>query len=413
MKPISHITNLHLLLLNTIVSLSFLLFTASPTLAEERGEPDRKTEEWLKEEIPGSDKARRLRTRGWHFGAYLDAGYLGDFNNPENGLWRSKSTTFKVDDPQVNMATAYLRKDGTPQSRWGMQLAPQTGVDTKGLVPAPPPESSTPISNADVFRHFGRANVSYLFPVEKGLRLTGGLINSYIAFESYYSIANPNYTRGYITDNVPYLFFGVEAFSPLRDNPKLALYAVSGWEHLANPNDVPSFGLQFQLEVSPRANFTQNLYYGPDQEDTDLQFWRFFSDSILEWKKDPFLVAVSFDVGTEKQAAQMGNPRFNWMAGALWAAWHISGPWTLAFRPEFYYDPDGLITGAQQTIQAYTVTLKYKFSPVASHTLVANLEYRYDRSSGPGGGFFKGPNNILVPDQHLLIFALNWYFGNK
>ncbi|NNG06627.1 MAG: hypothetical protein HKM90_02750, partial [Desulfobacteraceae bacterium] len=62
---------------------------------------------------------------------------------------------------------------------------------------------------------------------------------------------------------------------------------------------------------------------------------------------------------------------------------------------------------------AYTVTLKYKFLPVASHTLVASVEYRYDRSTGPGGGFFKGPDNILVPDQHLLIFALNWYFGNK
>jgi hypothetical protein len=413
MKPTSHITSLRLFLLNTIVSLSFLLLMASPAQTEERREPDRKTGEWLGEEIPGTKKARKLRALGWNYGAYLDVGYAVDFNNPENGLWRSRSTTFKVDDPQVNMATAYLAKEGTPQSRWGMQFAAQTGVDTKKLVPEPPPASSTPISNADVYRHFSRANVSYLFPVEKGLMLTGGLINSYIAYESYYAIGNPNYTRGYITDNVPYLMFGIEAFSPLRDNPKLALYAVNGWQHLANPNDVPSFGLQFQLEASPRANFTQNLYYGPDQETTDLQFWRFFSDSIFEWKSDPFLLALSFDVGTEKQAAQFGNPRFNWMAGALWAAWHISGPWTLAFRPEFFYDPDGLITGAQQTIQAYTFTVKYKFSPAKSQTLVASIEYRYDRSTGPGGGFFKGPDNILVPDQHLLIFALNWYFGNK
>lgn len=77
-------------------------------------------------------------------------------------------------------------------------------------------------------------------------------------------------------------------------------------------------------KASPNSTFKQNLYYGPDQEDTYLQFWRFFSDSILEWKKDPFLVAVSLDVGTEKQAEQKGNPRYYWMAGALWAAWHIS-----------------------------------------------------------------------------------------
>jgi hypothetical protein len=386
---------------------------ASPAQAEERGEPDRKSEEWLGEEIPGAKKLQELGTRGWHYGAYLDLGYIVDFNNPENGLWRSKSTTFRVDDPRVNMAMAYLAKDATPQSRWGMQFGLQTGVDTDGLVPEPPPAANEPISNADVYRHFTRANLSYLFPIRSGFRLTGGLINSYIAYESYFAMENPNYTRGYITDNVPYFFFGGEGFSPLKENPKIGLYAVTGWNHLANPNDYPSFGLQMSWKASTHTTFTQNLYYGPDQEDADLQFWRFFSDSILEWKKDPFLVAVSFDVGTEKQAAEMGNPRFNWMAGALWAAWHISGPWTLAFRPEFYYDPDGLITGSQQTIQAYTATLKYNFSPVKSHTLVASLEYRYDRSTGPGGGFFKGPDNILVPDQHLLIFALNWYFGNK
>jgi hypothetical protein len=243
--------------------------------------------------------------------------------------------------------------------------------------------------------------------------MTGGLINSYIAYESYYAMANPNYTRAYITDNVPYFFIGAEAFYSLNDSLNLALNAVNGWNHLANPNDHPSFGLQVAWKATPQTTFTQNLYYGPEQENTDLEFWRFFSDSILEWKSAPFTLAVSFDVGTEKQAEEFGNPRGYWMAGALWAAWHIGGSWTLAVRPEFFYDPDGLITGAIQTLQAYTATLKYKFSPVASNTVVANIEYRYDRSTGPGGGFFKGSDNILVPDQHLLIFALTWRFGRQ
>ncbi len=398
---------------STVVWLGFILIMATPVRTEEKPSPLHKLGERLGEDMPGSRKLRELRARGWQYGGYLDGGYTVDFNDPENGLWRSKGTTYKVDDPQVNMASVYLAKDPMPKSRWGIQFGLQTGVDTKKLVPEPPPPSNAPISNADKYRHFARANVSYLFPVGNGFRLTGGLINSYIAYESYYAMPNPNYTRGYITDNVPYFLFGFEGLYPLRDTLNLAFYAVNGWNYLANPNDYPSLGFQMNWEASPGITFTQNLYYGPEQENTDLQFWRFFSDSILEWKKDPFLVAVSFDVGTEKQAELVGNPRDYWMAGALWAAWHISGPWTLGFRPEFYYDPDGLITGAQQTLQAYTVTLKYKFSPVASHTVVAAIEYRYDRSTGPEGGFFKGQDNILVPDQHLLIFALNWHFGRK
>jgi hypothetical protein len=413
MKRTSYKTILPLSLLNIIVSLGSILMMASPVQTEEKSPPVRKAEESLAEHIPGSNKERDLRARGWKYGSYLDVGYTVDFNHPEYGLWRSKGTTFRVDDPRVNMAMAYLLKDATPQSRWGMQFGVQTGVDTDQLVPEPPPPSNAPISNADTYRHFARANASYLFPVGNGFRLTGGLINSYIAYESYYAMGNPNYTRGYITDNVPYFLCGVEGLYPLRDNLNLSLYAVNGWDYLANPNDHPSFGFQMNWEATPTFTFTQNLYYGPEQEKTDLQFWRFFSDSILAWKKAPFLVAVSFDVGTEKQAEPIGNPREYWMAGALWAAWHIGGPWTLGFRPDFYYDPDGLITGAQQTLQSYTVTLKYQFSPVKSHKLVAAIEYRYDRSTGPDGGFFKGPDNLLVPDQHLLIFALNWHFGGN
>jgi hypothetical protein len=375
----------------------------SPTLAQEE-------ETGPVGELPGSDKIRKPGTRKLQYGVYVDLGYLANFNQPENGLWRSKSTTFEVDDPRLNMALAYVHKDATPQSRWGLEFALQTGVDTDGLIPDPPPE---PISYADVFRHMARANASYLFPVGNGLKFTGGLINSYIAYESYFALKNVNYTRGYITDNVPYFFFGLEGSYPINESLNLSFNVVNNWDYLLNPNDRPSYGLQVAWDVSPNTTFTQNLFYGPNQEDTSLEFWRFFSDSILEWKKDPFLLAVSFDIGTEKQAEQMGNPRNYWMAAALWAAWSITEPLTLAFRPEFFYDPDGLITGARQTLQAYTLTLKYEFTPAVSHTLAAALEYRYDRSTGPDGGFFKGADNRLVPDQHLLIFALMWHFGKR
>jgi len=333
-----------------------------------------------------------------------------DSNHPENGLWRSKGTTFEVDDPKLNMAMAYVRKDVRQDSRWGAEFGVQTGVDTDKLVPEPPPEANTPVSHADTYRHFYRATISYLFPTGNGLKLTGGLINSYIGYESYHAIKNPNYTRGYLLDNVPYFLVGAEAIYPLSDTLDLALYAVSGWNYLANPNDYPSFGLQTKWKASPRITFTQNLYYGPDQEETDLKYWRLFSDSILEWKSDRFLLAVALDAGMEKQAGPMGNPRDYWVSAALWAAWRIGKGWRVAIRPEFFYDPDGLITGSKQTLQAYTATLKYELSPAVSHKLAASIEYRYDRSTGSGGGFYRGSSNTLVPDQHLLIFALTWCF---
>jgi hypothetical protein len=349
----------------------------------------------------------------WKYGVYADVGYGADFNDPGNGIWRTKSTTFEVNDPRVNMAMAYVHRDATSETRWGVELGVQGGVDTKGLVPEPPPASNDPVSNADFFRHLSVANASYLFNVGRGLTVTGGLFGAYIGYEPYHAMGNSNYTRGYISDYVPYFLTGIQASYPFTDAISLTFLAVTGFNYLANPNDVPSYGFQFKWGASSEISFTQNLYYGPDQNSTDVRYWRFFSDSILEWNRGPFLVAAAFDAGTEKRDDVTGHPTHSWMAGAVWARWGFSGPWSVAFRPEFYWDPDGVSTGAKQTIQAYTTTLEYRFSPLADNTLVASLEYRYDRSTGEEGGFYHGGDNALVPDRDLLLLALTWKFANE
>jgi hypothetical protein len=77
-------------------------------------------------------------------------------------------------------------------------------------------------------------------------------------------------------------------------------------------------------------------------------------------------------------------------------------------RPEFFLDDDGLMTGAQQTLSAFTGTLEYQDIPIANSQLSVRLEYRYDHSTGPNGGYYSGPANELVPHQHLLMVALLW-----
>lgn len=106
------------------------------------------------------------------------------------------------------------------------------------------------------------------------------------------------------------------------------------------------------------------------------------------------------------------------MGSALWVGRHLSGPWSVAVRPEFYWDPAGLITGDKQLIWAVTNTLEYKVTlPVVYQTGLIRLEYRFDRSTGSGGGFYKGgqisPGVIgLTPNQHLVIVSLMWSFDS-
>ena len=398
--------------LKLVTVLYLLSFITSPSLAAESQKVyGLATQRWYVQELADSEVPQDLDKLIWDYGLYLDLGYNLNFNFPDNKLWRSRATTFRVNYPQVNMAMGYVNKEATPQSRWGIEFGLQAGVDTQRLLPEEQPDSNVFISNADFWRHFYRANGTYLLPVGDGLEVTAGLINSYIGYESYLAIQNINYTRGYILDFVPYFMFGFQGTYPINDNFDLSLFVVDGWNYFVFPNNVPNLGLQAAWQLTPQITFTQNLYYGPDQEETNLEYWRFFSDSILEWKKEPFIIAGAFDFGSEKQVDVIGHPRFNWMSGALWFGWHIGGPWNLGLRGEFYSDPDGIGTGSKQRIHAYTGTLQYTLSPISSNTVVLSLEYRYDHSTGEEGGFFKGKANELVSDQHQLVFAVMWTFG--
>ena len=353
--------------------------------------------------------------KDWHYGGYLDVGYLPNLTEPNADQWRSKVTDFKLNNPEVNMAMAYVRKSVNPKgSRWGGEFGVQTGVDSEGLVSN---INATPISGADTLRHFYRANLSYLFPVGKGLKLTGGLMNSYMGYASFHSKNSINYTRGYISDNIPYFVFGLEAIYPATDTLTLGFYAISGFRYLSEPNQVPSFGLHTIWHPPGSLTLVQNFYYGPDQTNTDPRFWRFFSDSIIEWKSKTWKVAAAFDFGTEEQAGNPGHPRYIWTSGAIWANKHLGGPWWVGARPEFYWDPDGIITGAEQLIWAITGTIAYRVRVLSSHALSAKLEYRFDRSTGSGGGFFTGQQLApgipqLTPNQQLLIVGLTWAYDS-
>src|SRR5258707_4959843 len=65
----------------------------------------------------------------WQYNGFVDASYLLDFNHPSNHLFRDRSTAFKVDELDLNMAQAGVKKLASENSRWGMELAVQAGQE--------------------------------------------------------------------------------------------------------------------------------------------------------------------------------------------------------------------------------------------------------------------------------------------
>ena len=365
-------------------------------------------------ETPTSEKSAapsQNTWENWHLSAYLDLAYIIDFNFPENHLWRSRTTSNRFNEFAPNMGFLNVRKDATTDSRWGMELGVQGGYDSKDFAFLP---NEPEVGGADTLRHIQRANVSYLAPVGNGLTIQAGLFNSLIGYESLYAKDNANYTRSWIADNTPYMMFGVNARYAVNDRLAVAGFIINGYFHLSHPNDQPSYGAQVTYKPTGQLTWTETLYAGPDQNKTSFEFWRFYLNSILEWKRDDFLLALSYDIGTESIANEPGAPRTFAMGGNLVGRWQIHGPWAVALRPEFYWDRNGRWTGNQQFVKAVTTTLEYAF-PFGWTNTRARLEYRWDESTGAQGGFFKGGNTAtgepgLTASQHLLIMGLLWTF---
>jgi hypothetical protein len=338
----------------------------------------------------------------------VDVGYLLDFNHPANHLFRDRSTTFKVDELDLNMVSAGVKKLASKNSRWSMELAVQAGKDSENFgFSATAPN----ISGANWLRHFGLADVSYLSLVGKGLTLQAGLFNSLIGYDSLYAKDNFTYTRPWGGDFTPYLMFGANASYPFSKKITVTAFVINDYDHLADPNRVPSVG--GQLAYFPDGNFTfkETLLYGPHQSNTPLHFWRFFSDTIAEWKRERLTVAFEYQAGTEKIDAP-GNLRALWMSAQLPVHRIVHGPWSVTARPEVAWDRDGRWTGSVQVIKAVTTTLEYQL-PYHKTNTIARLEYRFDDSRGKGGGFFRGAESGVVArtaQQHLLIFAVIFGF---
>ncbi|HZQ90438.1 MAG TPA: outer membrane beta-barrel protein [Terriglobales bacterium] len=351
----------------------------------------------------------------WQYGGFLDAAYLVAPNDPANHLFRNRGTTFKVNEPVLDMAAAYIRKAAAPGSRWGAELTVQAGEDAEvfGFSATAPK-----LAGADGLRHLGPTDVSYLAAVGKGLTIQGGIFSSLIGYDSLYAKDNFTYTRPWGADTTPYLMLGVNASYPFTEKVTATAFVVNGYWHLADANRVPSSGGQLAYKATPHVTLKQTAMYGPHQPDTSLPLWRFLSDSIAEWKRDPVTVAFEYQLATEKVAAP-GQPRAYWSAAQLPMHWVMdkSKHWSLTLRPEFAWDSDGRWTGFPQTIKAVTTTVEYRL-PYRQTNSIFRVEYRHDDSRGAGGGFFEnghaGPGSErLTPTQNLVVFGLILTFDGQ
>ena len=344
-------------------------------------------------------------SRKWQYGGFVDLAYPLNFKHPANHLFRSRGTAFRTDSVWLNMASVYLRKRPSPDSRWGVELTAQVGKDDEffGFSATAPN-----IAGNKFLRHFGPTNVSYLAPVGNGLTLQAGIFSSLIGYDSLYAKDNFNYTRPWGADFTPYFMTGANASYPFTEKLTGTFFLVNGYWHLARANSAPSAGGQIAYKMTHNWTLKETTLFGPHQRNTGFEFWRFLTDTIVERKTEKFTIASDYIFSTEKVDAP-GKPRALMMSWQLPMRWTLNDRWSVALRPEVFWDRDGRWTLARQTVKALTSTVEYRIPHKWTNTIF-RLEHRFDDSRGADGGFFRGAelaSGVVAPTprQHLLIFA--------
>jgi hypothetical protein len=346
---------------------------------------------------------------GWQYGGFLDVAYLNSLNDPTNHLFRNRGTTPRVDEWDVNMAAAFLKKTASDRSRLGVELTAQTGEDSKifGFSATAPK-----IGGADTLLHLGPTNVSYVAPVGQGLTIQGGIFSSLIGYDGLYAKDNFNYTRPWGADYTPYLMLGVNASYPITEKVTGAFGVLNGYWHLASANSAPSVVGQLAYKATEHVSVKETALYGSHQPNSALEFWRILSDTIVVRKASTLTTALEYQLASEKVDAP-GGPRALWMSAQLPVHWVVRAPWSVTVRPEFAWDRDGRWIagqlGADQHVTAITTTIEYRV-PYKHAQAIVRFEHRYDDSRGVAGGFFDDgevrPGVVsLVPGQHLLSVA--------
>lgn len=337
----------------------------------------------------------------WHYGAYVDFNYAPDFNTPHSVPFRSKLTTYRLNQVSTDLAMAYISKDASFDSPLGFEFGLMTGWDMSGQMP-----TSNIMSEASIIEHLARANITYQTSVGNGLKLVGGLMSSFIGYEAFYAKDNTHYSRAWGSDYSPYYLIGVGAIYPVTSKILTGAYIVTDYNYLQVINSQPKYAGQFSYQIDDHLKWSENLFVGPEQSNTAFEYWRGFLNSILEYDAGQWSVAFIGDAGSQK-SAQPGHVQQLYAASSIFGRWNIEGPWTLGLRPEIYYDPNGVQTGNIQFIKALTSTLEYKVIASGITTRI-RLEYRFDNSTGTQGGFY-GPEGIqgsLVPSQSVIYMGL-------
>lgn len=371
--------------------------------------------------LPGSENAAAAQHAPNPFvlGAYAEAFYQCNFNNPSNGLtnfrgFDNRHNSFTLSNVAVDAQWDYKRLIG--------RVTLQAGHTPSTYYLAEPQRSGSDGANAsgaELWKYIQQAYAGYRFGVGNGLTLSAGTFLSPIGPESIAVKDSWNWSRSNLFFGLPFYHTGVRATYAITDEWAITVAGYNGWNSVVDNNNEKS--LSAQLTYTRDDLVASILYFGGVERAANApegRAWRHLFDAHVTWHATPRLsLLAQANGGFEPNELGVSA----WVAGAMYARFRIVKPLFFVVRGDAFYEHVAQSSAVRASpifwpapwVSSGTATIDYR-----PHDRVSfRLEYRHDQAGSDmffGGRVAgDGSDTAFVPNRAsqdtLTVGATTWF----
>ena len=337
------------------------------------------------------------------WGGFVDTQYAFDFNAPASGDRAYSTQPARANEFNLNLG--FIEANVSSEKLRG-RLALQAGTSVQANYSAEPTNGA--VSGSDLSRHVQEARLGY--KVSPKTWIDAGIFFAHVGAETWISRDNIVLTRSLVADYSPYYMSGVKITHSATDSLTLQLLVTNGWQTISENNTDKNIGTGIEYSLK-NISFAYNTLLGnemsPDLLGTPRPSeFRHYHNFIVRNKNAESLEWVAeFDFGFQKKS--IGSGTSDWWGTSLLARYKISDTGKIAFRTEYFDDPDQIVivTGQPQSLSAYGGSIGW--DQTLESYLMWRTEVRYlqaDEKVFPKNTSEISKNNTTVTTSLALSF---------
>jgi len=309
-------------------------------------------------------------------------GYYDYYSTKPDGDATYRNFDTRYNKPRLTMGQVWLTKAPTDDSRSGMNVKFNFGHAATMINAAEPGTTN--------LKYVEQAYGSYLLPIGKGLLVDAGKYVTQHGAEVIEAKDNWNYSRSLLFAlAIPYYHTGVRATYNVNDKLSLMGNVVEGWNAVSNHNGFRTVGAQAIIKPNSMVTLVENYMTGPEQPHNTTDRRHLFDSIATITVTKMVSVMANYDYGKDSVA---GVP-VSWKGVAGYLKVQATSRFALIPRVEWFTDPDGFMTGTQQTLKEGTITGEIGLAK----GLLSRIEYRRDVSDA--STFAKGDGSSFATSQ--------------